>query len=50
MDGGVPTASPGERIDRAADTCPGCLASHALAVDLGMGVCGGGLPFPPPVQ
>lgn len=37
MNGGGPTASPGEKLDRAADTCPVCLASHALVVELGMG-------------
>lgn len=44
-----PTASPGEKLDRAADTCPVCLASHALAVELGMGASpiGGARPSPP---
>lgn len=37
MNGGGPTAAPGEKLDRAADTCPGRLASRALAVELGMG-------------
>lgn len=49
MNGGGPTASPGDKLDRAADTCPACLASHALAVELGMGASppGGSLPSPP---
>lgn len=37
MNGNVPTASPGEKLDRAADTCPVRLARRTLAVDLGMG-------------